>query len=192
MGTTLKARLGRLLGAKSRFRKSSTLATVPEVETLSTSSAASDKSDDDSVLFYYPSGSDPFADVRERMEELANRDRQRFVGNATTTTACEDNESVAKSMHAEEGIPPVVAYFVYLSYAVLIFMGHLRDFLAAWALFAPTDWVPLGQSPVLCAVAQVVGKLFHAAIVQSYSGRVQSTDCVKSWRNHFRFGTRKR
>jgi serine palmitoyltransferase len=130
MGTTLKARLGRLLGAKSRFRKSSTLATVPEAETLSTSSAASDKSDDDSVLFYYPSGSDPFADVRERMEELAIRDRQRFVGATTTTTNCEENESAAKSVHVDEGIPPVVAYFVYLSYAVLIFMGHLRDFLA--------------------------------------------------------------
>jgi serine palmitoyltransferase len=67
--------------------------------------------------------------VRERMEELASRDRQRFVGNTTTTT-CENNETAAASLHVDEGIPPVVAYFVYLSYAVLIFMGHLRDFLA--------------------------------------------------------------
>lgn len=112
----MKSRLRRLLGGKSRFRKS--LISLPETETSSTNSAASsDKGDDDSVLYYYPSGNDPFADVRERMEELSARDRQRY-------TAGEGKP------HVDEGIPHVVAYFVYLSYAVLIFMGHLRDFCA--------------------------------------------------------------
>jgi serine palmitoyltransferase len=114
MGTAMKSRLRRLLGGKSRFRKS--LASVPEVENSSTSSAASDP-DDDSCTYHYPSGADPFADVRERMEELSARDRQRYTGGESKP-------------HVDEGIPPVVAYFVYLSYAVLIFMGHLRDFCA--------------------------------------------------------------
>lgn len=113
----MKSRLRRLLGGKSRFRKS--LSSVPEVENMSTSSASSypPSDDDNSVMYYYPSGSDPYCDVRERMEELSARDRQRYtVGESKP--------------HVDEGIPPVVAYFVYLSYAVLIFMGHLRDFCA--------------------------------------------------------------
>lgn len=42
------------------------------------------------------------------------------------------NEKSANSScyHVDEGIPSMVAYFVYLSYAFLILMGHLRDMCA--------------------------------------------------------------
>jgi serine palmitoyltransferase len=71
---------------------------------------------------YYPNGVDPYTDVRDRMEQLSYHDRQRF------TVLNFDNPKHTKPM---DTIPAVVAYFVYLSYAVLIMMGHVRDFLAA-------------------------------------------------------------
>jgi serine palmitoyltransferase len=144
MGTTsnMKMRLGRILGVKSRFRKS--LPSIQEVEyssmtsitnTCSTDSGHS--SDDESLTasfsavnhcdhsHYYPSGIDPYADVRDRMEELSLRDRQRF----TQMTDTSKGHSATQPME-HDSIPTLVAYVVYLSYAVLIFMGRLRDFCA--------------------------------------------------------------
>jgi serine palmitoyltransferase len=121
--STRKMRLLRLLGVQSRFRKSMSPVLKEATENASTSSQTSATtdvtSDDDSFTAsydYYQSGTDPYADVRDRMEELSLRDRQRFIqGHATMD-------------HGDGSIPSIVAYFVYLSYAVLIFMGHLRDF----------------------------------------------------------------
>jgi serine palmitoyltransferase len=61
------------------------------------------------------------------MEVLSELDRQRF------TVLNSDNPKHMKPMDA---IPDIVAYFVYLSYAVLIMMGHVRDFLSV--LFHPS------------------------------------------------------
>jgi serine palmitoyltransferase len=66
---------------------------------------------------FYPSGVDPYADVRDRLEELSRRDRIRF----STGT----NEMV----HTPT-IPVILAYCVYFSLSVIILIGHIRDFFA--------------------------------------------------------------
>lgn len=76
---------------------------------------------------YYPSGIDPYADVRDRMEELSYRDRQRYTVNNYYDSHSKVQQH--KPVHVDH-IPGIVAYFVYISYAVLIFMGHVRDFFA--------------------------------------------------------------
>ena len=76
---------------------------------------------------YYPSGIDPYADVRDRMEELSYRDRQRYTVNNYYDSNVKQQQH--KPVHVDN-IPGIVAYFVYISYAVLIFMGHVRDFFA--------------------------------------------------------------
>ena len=78
---------------------------------------------------YYPSGIDPYADVRDRMEELSWRDRQRYTINNYYDSSSKGKTLQHKPVHVDH-IPGIVAYFVYLSYAVLIFMGHVRDFFA--------------------------------------------------------------
>jgi serine palmitoyltransferase len=78
---------------------------------------------------YYPSGIDPYADVRDRMEELSYRDRQRFTVNNYYDSNAALKQPKHKPVHVDH-IPGIVAYFVYISYAVLIFMGHVRDFFA--------------------------------------------------------------
>jgi serine palmitoyltransferase len=155
MGTSslIKLRMIRLLGLKSsRFRKKSlstdTEATTPLNEYISTASSytsvpgLSDTSSDDNSVptatvnipikqrrineprYHCTTGVDPFADVRNRMEELSYRDRQRY-----TVQNYNNNTKAPKSIQHDH-IPSVVAYFVYLSYAILILVGHLRDFLA--------------------------------------------------------------
>jgi serine palmitoyltransferase len=143
-----KLKLGRLLGLNSsRFRKTKSFSTAATDDTtfvdpdhnhnneIGHTSATNSLSDDESSLTFdstndygrfYPSGIDPYADVRERMEELSFLDRQRF------TVLNFDNPKHEKPM---DTIPAIVAYFVYLSYAALILMGHVRDFFSV--LFHP-------------------------------------------------------
>ena len=78
---------------------------------------------------YYPSGIDPYADVRDRMEELSDRDRQRYTVHNYYDSHASVQQPPHKPVHVDH-IPGIVAYFVYISYAVLIFMGHVRDFFA--------------------------------------------------------------
>eukprot|EP00567_Pseudictyota_dubia_P003562 CAMPEP_0197439470 /NCGR_PEP_ID=MMETSP1175-20131217/6198_1 /TAXON_ID=1003142 /ORGANISM="Triceratium dubium, Strain CCMP147" /LENGTH=796 /DNA_ID=CAMNT_0042969391 /DNA_START=223 /DNA_END=2611 /DNA_ORIENTATION=- len=83
---------------------------------------------------------DPFADVRERMEMLSREDRAEHVSHQqhshhhAATTAAEDD--LGESHHGkghcrhvvdESTIPFFAAVTTYLGYAVLIFVGHIRD-----------------------------------------------------------------
>jgi len=78
-------------------------------------------------------GDDPYADVRERMEELSHRDKKRHVY----------HEKVAREGHpppCSAGAPPpstvhqditiFAAITTYLGYVVLIVTGHVRDICA--------------------------------------------------------------
>jgi serine palmitoyltransferase len=62
---------------------------------------------------------DPYADVREVLEELTARDKAAFVY----------NQHSAKE-HQEPVIPSFAAFTTYLGYAVLIVCGHVRDILS--------------------------------------------------------------
>lgn len=109
-GMTLRNRLRRLMRGSKRVRSQEE---VPEAELSSTSSGVVSQDDDDSY------GHDAFADVRDRLEELSARDRARHA-----------LHSVKCHHHKETPIPSFVAYTVYFAYAVLIFVGHVRDFFA--------------------------------------------------------------
>lgn len=92
---------------------------VPEIEASSTSSCRASHDDTDSDLASF--GSDPYADVRERMEELVAMDKDSIDG-----PACG-----GKATHQEEpDIPTFAAFTTYLGYCVLIFCGHVRDIVA--------------------------------------------------------------
>jgi len=121
----MKARLQRLLGRKSRFRKSALLLdSMPEAEISSTSSGSMTENGDDSSLSHYGPTGDPFQNVRDRLEALSARDKQRFADPNQQQQAHDPREK-------EEGIPAAIAYLVYVSYAILIFVGHFRDLCAA-------------------------------------------------------------
>lgn len=78
--------------------------------------------DDDEVIvlqsttsdFFAYEGSDPFADVRARMEALRSKSLL--------------PEEMMDSNEEHGRIPEVIAFFVYLSYAIMIMVGHIRDF----------------------------------------------------------------
>jgi len=110
----MKSRLRRLLGGKSRFRKVVDFDDVPDTEVSSTSSGIASHDDES----YYGSCDDPYANVRDRLEELSARDRARYVTHTVDYK------------HHEEGIPSFIAFTCYLAFAILIFIGHLRDFFA--------------------------------------------------------------
>lgn len=89
---------------------------LPEAEISSTSSGVvSHDGDDDTFFDDFP---DPYADVRNRMEQFASRDRARHAYHT------EHHEK------EELEIPSFAAYTTYLGYAVLIFCGHVRDLFA--------------------------------------------------------------
>ena len=122
---TMRSRLGDLLRSKSRFRKSNPDDEVPEMEISSMSSGTVSHFDDDSYAVAYGSSGDPFADVRERMEELAAKDRAVYAFGQKPK-----GEIIKAKKHEEPQIPSFIAYTVYMSYAVVIFVGHIRDLLA--------------------------------------------------------------
>lgn len=86
---------------------------------------------------------DPFADVRDRMEELSHRSRMRHAyhtteQNSTSFSDADPSEDPSlrngsqddTSTPTEPSIPFFAAYTTYLGYAVLIAVGHIRDFFA--------------------------------------------------------------
>uniref|UniRef100_A0A7R9ZNY5 serine C-palmitoyltransferase n=1 Tax=Craspedostauros australis TaxID=1486917 RepID=A0A7R9ZNY5_9STRA len=122
-----RSRLRRLLGFADGSGKASQAALsrldsddVPEAEVSSTSSgvASHTSSNGDLGSFFESStpAEDPYQDVRERMEELAAKDRAMF--------ATHDEPSQLHDL----SLPAFAAYTTYLGYAVLIVCGHIRDF----------------------------------------------------------------
>jgi serine palmitoyltransferase len=65
---------------------------------------------------------DPYTDVRDRMEALSLHSRM--------VHAYHTEESSSADFHGEPVIPFFAAWTTYLGYAVLIFVGHFRDFCA--------------------------------------------------------------
>jgi len=80
---------------------------------------------------------DPYADVRERMEELADRDRMNH--------AFKSHASKEKDVSHEPPITFFAAITTYLGYAVLISCGHLRDICAN--LFRSGRYLRTARSP---------------------------------------------
>lgn len=120
-----KSRLRRLLGLKAKESKEADIIEdFAETEVSSTGSSSGmgshtgglDESEDD-----------PYADVRDRLEELSARDRARY---ANHSSAADSEESQEPKHHEEVELPLFAAYTTYLGYAVLIFCGHVRDLLA--------------------------------------------------------------
>lgn len=128
---TVKNRLRRMLGRKSRFRKA-----VDSTDVVSTSSSATTSSlsyEDDTASTLSPASGtaledsvdDVYSDVRETLERLAARDKARFVQN---------HASASSPYHEEENLMSTfIACTTYLAYATFIFVGHVRDFFA-WFL----------------------------------------------------------
>uniref|UniRef100_A0A7S2WH78 serine C-palmitoyltransferase n=1 Tax=Eucampia antarctica TaxID=49252 RepID=A0A7S2WH78_9STRA len=75
---------------------------------------------------------DPYADVRDRMEALAWQDKNRAAMSI-------------EHRKQEEEIPFFVSWTTYLGYAVLIFVGHIRDKLAG--LFGKGRYLREGCQP---------------------------------------------
>jgi len=114
-----KSRLRRLLGLKSKEVDGPDEVTlcvdlVPEAEVSSTSSGINSQSSVDG----HEVADDPYADVRERLEELSARDRTRYTG--------ANHETGTHELH----LPLFAAYTTYLGYAVMILCGHIRDLFA--------------------------------------------------------------
>ena len=70
-----------------------------------------------------PKKEDPYEDVRERMEELARADRDRHFYFAKS------KKKHSKNDHAQA--PFFTSFTIYLFYAILILVGHIRDFCAS-------------------------------------------------------------
>lgn len=83
--------------------------------------------------------SDPYADVRARLELLSSHDRARHALH-TNGVATKDSENEGWTNAAASGgseasdddghVPLLIAYTCYLGYAVIILLGHFRDFFA--------------------------------------------------------------
>jgi serine palmitoyltransferase len=118
----------RMMDGKSLSRLSDG---VPGVEASSQSTGAQwDPESDDEFMgndvYIYDErslGTDPYQDVRERMEGLASNDR---AMHASHTMAKGDAKS-----HEELSIPALTAMSTYLAYSVLIMCGRIRDICAA-------------------------------------------------------------
>mmetsp|Transcript_29462 Transcript_29462/g.62544 ORF Transcript_29462/g.62544 Transcript_29462/m.62544 type:complete len:673 (-) Transcript_29462:164-2182(-) len=68
---------------------------------------------------------DPYADVRERMEELSSRDKMRHVYHEKGASSAASSDSIVRSPHPD--ITIFAAITTYLGYVVLIVTGHVRD-----------------------------------------------------------------
>jgi serine palmitoyltransferase len=125
---SVKARLERLIDGKpSKFRKPNV--EPVEIDLSSTGSAASTMSSSSTNISDTPeeqqqhcphnasSENDPYADVRQRLEELS---RAEFLKFKMQNPHC-----------AFDQVPDHVAYITYISYAFVIFVGQVRDFCAA-------------------------------------------------------------
>eukprot|EP00543_Licmophora_paradoxa_P013520 CAMPEP_0202466304 /NCGR_PEP_ID=MMETSP1360-20130828/68357_1 /ASSEMBLY_ACC=CAM_ASM_000848 /TAXON_ID=515479 /ORGANISM="Licmophora paradoxa, Strain CCMP2313" /LENGTH=590 /DNA_ID=CAMNT_0049090397 /DNA_START=37 /DNA_END=1809 /DNA_ORIENTATION=+ len=88
---------------------------VPEAEASSTSSIS--EKEDPLTL----NEQDPYADVRDKLEELSTDDKQRFALGSSRGS---------DEPHSEPIITTFAAMTTYLGYAVLIVCGHIRDIFA--------------------------------------------------------------
>lgn len=126
---TMQTRLRGLLGSKSKEMNSSSSSlekdgdAVSEAPTLEYSIVSSivvtDTDKDDEETSSLGSATDPYADVRDELERRSERDKARYATHVKS-----------HRKHEELSIPTMTAYTVYLSYAVVIFWGHIRDFFA--------------------------------------------------------------
>lgn len=104
----------------------------------SVNSGTSPSDDEEEVLalgstfsgVYIFEGSDPYADVRSRMEALRGNSTPFHSKNANEEVLFESSppESTLDSNEELEKIPTMIAFFVYVSYAMMIMVGHIRDF----------------------------------------------------------------
>lgn len=112
-----RSRLRRLLGLKAKTSPddlTECMDTLPEVEVSSTSSGIASQSSEDGHEFH----EDPYADVRDHLEDLSARDRSQYAG------------SGQGDANHELQLPLFAAYTTYLGYAVIIMCGHIRDLFA--------------------------------------------------------------
>lgn len=72
---------------------------------------------------------DPYYDVRERMDALCLK--QRMSRNSTDSGASASDSSLEAETDDLHKIPVAIASLVYLSYAIMISIGRIRDFFAA-------------------------------------------------------------
>lgn len=114
----MKLRIRRLLGGKSRFKKGVyDDDEVPDAAEVSIASSGIASHDEDYSIYY----DDPYADVRDRMERLSERDRSQYG----------IHSEIPHDKHNKEiNIPSLSAYSVYMGYALMIFWGHIHDFFA--------------------------------------------------------------
>jgi len=84
---------------------------------------------DEALRMAKDENADPFADVRDRMENLSLHSRMRHAYHTEDASMPSDKDEVFKLLR-EPVIPFFVAWTTYLGYAVLIFVGHIRDFCA--------------------------------------------------------------
>lgn len=131
------------LGPKTMLRRRSQTATtapqisidndcmVPDTAEASSQSSSGQAShlheDDDHDMFYQDPAfkdADPYIDVRERMEELAQQDKAKHATH-------DQQETEEDTKHMELYIPKLTAFSTYLAYAVLILCGRVRDLLAS-------------------------------------------------------------
>lgn len=108
------------------------------VEILSTTSSLISSNNEEETDPFELDG-DPYADVRDRLEELSRRDRNRY---ASHDDHFEDDDSNTNDLQIREGdnrrqsknhaieLPVFAAYTTYFGYAVLILCGHIRDLFA--------------------------------------------------------------
>jgi serine palmitoyltransferase len=110
---------------------------IPETETSSHSSIESEASDDSSKISTIFKESDelqtlendPYADVRDKLEARSLASRNKYALHITTD---DDDDGDRDHDHPHNGpsIPFFVAMTTYLGYAILIFVGHIRDLCA--------------------------------------------------------------
>lgn len=95
---------------------------LTESSSRMSASNSSYSSETESIDNDITSNEDSFADVRDRMEALSLHHRM--------VHAYHTQESSSADFHGEPVIPFFAAWTTYLGYAVLIFVGHVRDFCA--------------------------------------------------------------
>jgi serine palmitoyltransferase len=127
----------------------------PEVELVSATSSDAHSLDDDSFCSSSPSSTspyrpynaksykgiaadtgsssnDPYGDVRARLEVLASHDRARHALHTNEGPKNKDGLTLVSTEASDDDghVPLLIAYTCYLGYAIIILLGHFRDFCA--------------------------------------------------------------
>jgi len=111
---------------------------IPETETSSHSSIESEASDEFSKASTITASDqshafmeDSYADVRDKLEALSLASRNKYALHISTSTSDEkDHDCCDNHNYNIPSIPFFVAMTTYLGYAILIFVGHIRDICA--------------------------------------------------------------